>query len=204
MASAPSARGLARQRKILEVAAQLFSQSGYAAVGVDEIGRRAGMTGPGIYRHFAGKDEILATLLEQVLDGIVSATGGRDEDPWVDLRRIAEGHTGYLLAERRLAGVWIYDQRSLSQTYRRRLRLRQAAYVDTVRGCLSRCLPGWSEEDVRSVTHMALGILNSVVGWPPSEPERERRMAAATAGTVVDLVRGLRDGSFAPPAPASA
>ena len=52
-----------RQRKILDVAAQLFHEKGFHGVGIDEIGRQAGVSGPAVYRHFKGKDEILLSEL---------------------------------------------------------------------------------------------------------------------------------------------
>jgi AcrR family transcriptional regulator len=60
-------RGAVRAKKILEAAVELFYERGFAAVGVDDIGERAGVAGPAIYRHFRGKDEILATLRGQTI-----------------------------------------------------------------------------------------------------------------------------------------
>ncbi len=37
---------------ILKAAKDLFYERSFAAVGVDEIGQRAGVTGPMIYSHF--------------------------------------------------------------------------------------------------------------------------------------------------------
>ena len=56
--------GLTRDREILKAAARLFARRGFHAVGVDEIGEAAGVTGPAIYRHFGSKDEILGALFE--------------------------------------------------------------------------------------------------------------------------------------------
>ena len=96
---------MARDAKILEVAADLFRKRGFAAVGVDEIGKQAGVTGPAIYRHFKGKDEILGALFDEGMDEVVRVTAGSFEDPWEELRHAATGHVTYVLNHPRLAGV---------------------------------------------------------------------------------------------------
>ena len=42
---------------------ELFHERGYHATGMDDIGAEAGISGPAIYRHFKGKEEILEVLL---------------------------------------------------------------------------------------------------------------------------------------------
>jgi len=51
---------------ILSAALMLFSEKGFDNVGVDSIAKLAGITGPGIYRYFKSKDEILDTLLNEI------------------------------------------------------------------------------------------------------------------------------------------
>ena len=48
-----------RREQILREAARLFADRGFHGVGVDEIGAAVGISGPGLYRHFAGKDAML-------------------------------------------------------------------------------------------------------------------------------------------------
>ncbi len=47
----------------MDAALDLFSEKGYAAVGVDEIGAAVGVKGPAIYHYFKGKEAILNELL---------------------------------------------------------------------------------------------------------------------------------------------
>lgn len=47
----------------MDAALNLFSEKGYAAVGVDEIGAAAGVKGPAIYHYFKGKEAILDELV---------------------------------------------------------------------------------------------------------------------------------------------
>src|SRR3954471_23694985 len=88
-----------RYAKILQAGADLFYERSFAAVGVDEIGQRAGVTGPAIYRHFSGKDEILATLFDDAVDRLVEATAGEYEDPRSELEGLVRGHAAFVLEE---------------------------------------------------------------------------------------------------------
>ncbi|MFI6446242.1 TetR family transcriptional regulator [Kitasatospora sp. NPDC050543] len=63
MSNAPAAPALPRRDQIRREAARLFAARGFLGVGVDEIGKAVGISGPGLYRHFAGKDAMLADLL---------------------------------------------------------------------------------------------------------------------------------------------
>lgn len=50
--------------RILEAAAWLFCRQGFAATGVDAVARRAGAAKTTLYRHFAGKQELIEAVLD--------------------------------------------------------------------------------------------------------------------------------------------
>ncbi len=53
------------RERILSTAYDLFSQRGVQAVGVDEVIQRAGVAKATLYRHFASKDELVLSFLEE-------------------------------------------------------------------------------------------------------------------------------------------
>jgi AcrR family transcriptional regulator len=54
------------RRELIEAAAgELFAERGYTATSIDEIARRAGVTAPVVYDHFASKLELHRKLLER-------------------------------------------------------------------------------------------------------------------------------------------
>src|SRR5919198_4587799 len=130
MATRSAKKEVPRQQRILDAAAELFYERGFAAVGVDEIGARAGVTGPAIYRHFSGKDEILATLFDQALDGLLTVTAGEFTDPQEQLEHLIRRHAAFVIGERRLAAILIQEGRSLAEPYRGRLQQRERRYLD--------------------------------------------------------------------------
>ncbi|MBN9210482.1 MAG: hypothetical protein BGO45_04490 [Microbacterium sp. 71-36] len=104
--AAPSARGLRTREAIIDAATTLFASQGFRTASLRDIAQAAGITHPGLRRHFASKDEILLA----VVDRYETETGA-----WADAEglsapaaaRIAEHHRvqpGYLATFTALAG----------------------------------------------------------------------------------------------------
>ena len=60
---------------LIAAARELFAARGYAAVGTEEIVRRAGVTRGALYHHFDGKRELLAAVYEQMEAEIAARLG---------------------------------------------------------------------------------------------------------------------------------
>ena len=67
---------LPRREQLLEAAAALFAERGYHAVGIDDIGAAAGISGPGVYRHFPSKQALLAALCDRALTRMLDGRAG--------------------------------------------------------------------------------------------------------------------------------
>jgi AcrR family transcriptional regulator len=61
----PSTSAAAPRDQVLSAAAELFVTRGFAATSTREIAERVGIRQASLYYHFAGKDEILAELLQR-------------------------------------------------------------------------------------------------------------------------------------------
>lgn len=65
---AARAEDRAGREEFLEAAVRVFARRGYNQAGVDEIAREAGYSKGALYWHFAGKEDLLLTLLEERID----------------------------------------------------------------------------------------------------------------------------------------
>jgi AcrR family transcriptional regulator len=165
-----------RDQAILEAALALFHERGYAAVGVDEIGARAGVSGPAIYRHFTGKDEVLGTLVDQAMDRLLSLTEGAG----TDLERLVAAHVRFAVTHRALLAVYTQEMRSLREADRRRTRRRQRQYVERWVDALGRREPAAPRAERLAAAHAAIGLIQSSIHWPRellSAPGLEDRIA---------------------------
>jgi AcrR family transcriptional regulator len=186
----PSGRATDRPQAILDAALELFSEHGFAAVGVDRIGQRAGVPGPHIYRHFSGKDELLATLVDQAMDRLLSLTAATTEEPAEELERLVRGHVRFALGDRALLSVYAQEARSLREADQRRTRRRQRAYIERWTTTLARRYPGRSAVELEAAAHGAIGHIQSVIRWPRAllaAPELEALIAR-------DVLHGLDAG----------
>lgn len=187
MATRPAA-DTDRPRAILDAALELFGEHGFAGVGVDRIGARAGVPGPHIYRHFSGKDELLATLVDEAMDRLLGLTEPEgDGDPRAELARLVRGHVRFALDDRALLAIYAQEARSLPEADRRRTRRRQRAYVERWVRTLRRCHPERADVELEAAAHGAIGHIQSVARWPRAlvtAPDLDRLIER-------DVLRGL-------------
>jgi AcrR family transcriptional regulator len=155
-----------RDRQILDAAAALFYEKGFHGVGVDEIGERVGISGPALYRHFSGKDEILATLFNEAMDELISATAAVFDDPQRDLERLIRHHVEFSISHRHLVNVYQREDRSLVQPWRRHFERRMRQYASRWEATLKRCFPDASPAHIAAATQAAIGLIHSVAYWP--------------------------------------
>ncbi|MGP3949289.1 ScbR family autoregulator-binding transcription factor [Streptomyces sp. 7N604] len=85
-------RAIRTRRQIVEAAAEVFAERGYAAASISEILSRAGVTKGSLYFHFASKEALLHGVLEGQLTGEELPARSSKLQEWVD--------TGMVLAHR--------------------------------------------------------------------------------------------------------
>jgi len=165
----PSPRGAARREAILTAAAALFAERGYAAVGMDDIGAAAGVTGPAIYRHFGAKASVLAAVFDRVIDAVTNdpgvigdLPGTTQDEPATRLRYLVDTYAAAVSGRRRLMAVFIREVHHLPAQDRDLLVERQRALVGRWRTLLAQAHPDWNAERVRTAVHAAFGMLNAV------------------------------------------
>jgi AcrR family transcriptional regulator len=159
---------LDRERQILDAAAALFYEKGFHGVGVDEIGQRVGISGPALYRHFAGKDEILATLFNEAVEALIAATGVVYTDPHRDLERLVRHHVEFALDHRHLVNVYEREEKSLAEPWKQHFLRRQRHYAGRWEEALRRCFPETPDEQIAAGAQAAIGMIHSVAHWPRS------------------------------------
>jgi AcrR family transcriptional regulator len=169
-----------RREQILQAAAQLFAERGSRAVGVDDVGAAVGVTGPAIYRHFAGKDAMLAEMLlrisERLLAGGSERVAAAGADPAAQLRALIAFQVEFALANPALITVHDRDLGSLADADAAQVRRLQRRYVEVWVAVLARVHPAADAAACRARAHALFGLINST---PHSAGQLDR--AAMTA-----------------------
>ena len=169
-----------RREQLLAAAAALFAERGFHDVGIDDIGAAAGISGPGVYRHFASKQALLEALCDRAMTRMLDgARRTRDEHPDADdaLRALVDLHADFSVRHRTLLGVWLREQRALSDDVRRSLRRRQREYERVWRAALAPLRADLDEPEVAVVVSAALALLNATALMDVAlQPERLREL----------------------------
>lgn len=87
--------------QLLDAAAALFLRHPYDSVTVGMIATEAGISGPGLYRHFASKQALLIAVVEEGLQGLhrfAQGSADAEPDPRVALEAVIDFHTRSVVA----------------------------------------------------------------------------------------------------------
>jgi AcrR family transcriptional regulator len=150
-----------RKEAIVASAARLFSRNGYPATGIDEIGEAAGITGPGVYRHFDNKngvlDEVVRRAVEKVVAGVADVVARGDGD-WEVLEGLVANMITSVLDDRAGWAVVVREQRHLDAAAQRALARAHRLHIEEWVHALSHARPDLTDAEVRVIVHGVLGV----------------------------------------------
>lgn len=191
------------RRRILDIAARLFREQGYAAVSLRMIAAEAGMKAGSLYYHFASKEDLVVEILDEgirtVQAGVDAALAELDgSDPRAVLRGAISAHLGSLLrqSDYTSANVRIFGQ--VPDAVRERSMAARRDYETLWDGLLARLHREVSGGDpargkLRFARLMILGALNASLEWFDPTRGSVEALAAQYADLVWDgLERTMR------------
>ncbi|CAN5216260.1 helix-turn-helix domain-containing protein [Frigoribacterium sp. UYMn621] len=161
----PRARAKAdRRTALLDSAARLFAERGFDRVSMEDLGSAAGVSGPAVYRHFPGKQSVLAALLIDVSQGLFDGgttviDGGSDAT--ATLHELIAFHVAFALANADVIRVQDRDLESLAPADQHQVRALQRNYVELWVGVLARLDPETPAAALRVKAHATFGLINS-------------------------------------------
>jgi AcrR family transcriptional regulator len=168
---------------VLEAAAELFTEHGYAATSTRMIAERAGLRQASLYHHFAGKDDLLASLLDETVGpslALAQALTGSAVSPRARLWALCHGDIRLLCTVRHNLGA-LYLLPELSTERFTEFRERRGALKAAYRGFLVSA--GTREPDM--VTDLVFGLVESTImirrDNPGLDPERYAEHGADAA-----------------------
>lgn len=153
-----------RAAALLQAAARLFAEQGFAGVSLEELGAAVGVSGPAIYRHFANKQAVLAAVLLRASAGLLA--GGnqvltRVADPELRLRALVAFHVDFAVRSEDVIRVQDRDMASLTKEDRHEVRRMQREYVELWVDVLGAVHPGEPAARSRVRAHASFGLMNS-------------------------------------------
>ncbi len=184
-----------RREQLLRAATDLFGSRGYHAVGIDDVGAAAGISGPGVYRHFLNKQALLEVLCERAMTrmlAVAAALPDPADDPQAALDGLVELHVGFAVHERDLLAVWVREQRALSDQARRALRARQREYEAIWQAVVAALRDDLTGDEATVCVGATLAMLNATALFDTKVP----------ADRLGSLLRDMALAALLPPGPA--
>ncbi|GAA4771121.1 TetR/AcrR family transcriptional regulator [Citricoccus nitrophenolicus] len=174
-----------RRQALLQAAAHLFAERGYTSVRLEDLGAACGISGPGVYRHFPGKNSVLGELLLQVsrdLLGGAQQVVAREGTAHGTLTALVRFQAEFAVAHRDVIAVQDREMRHLQAQARAEVVRLQRAYIGLWAGELVRAHPDEDHDTAVFRAQAAFGLLNST-------PHSVRRSPAEQSGRSTLLER---------------
>jgi AcrR family transcriptional regulator len=208
MTSPVTARDRAKAERsdaLLHAAARLFAERGYTGVSLEDIGAAVGVSGPAVYRHFAGKQALLGAVLVKVSQDLIH--GGEQVSelattPEERMQALIRFHVDFALRNAEVIQVQDRDVAHLSDADRAEVRRLQRAYIELWMAALSPlhssadpgAAHGVDREELRLRVQACFGLINST---PHSTRAAARRhTATATVLTTATVLIAMADAAL--------
>lgn len=156
-----------RLQGLLDAAARLFAERGYAATSTRDIALAADMLPGSLYYHFASKEQMLVAVYEAGVSELAAAVHGaigREALPWSRLEAACRAHLETVLKHSDYAQVLIRVLPQDVPVVAERLGTLRAGYEAVWRELVA-ALPLPAGSDRRALRLMLLGSLNWARFW---------------------------------------
>jgi TetR/AcrR family transcriptional regulator, cholesterol catabolism regulator len=156
--------------EILEAAAQLFSQKGYAASSMQDIAQAVSLQKASLYHHVSSKQDILVELLDRALDMLIEHLQGVIDQPLPPDEKLQAAINSYVEAlteHRELASILLLEHRSLEPALRERHVPRRDRFESLWRRLIQEGIDAGVFQSVHPaiVTRALLGAMNWTIMW---------------------------------------
>lgn len=178
-----------RRDEILDAAAQLFAEHGFAGTGMDEIGAAVGITGPSVYKHFPSKIAILIGISQRSamrLEAGAIAAYAMTPDPAGRLNALVDHYVNAVTSSPDLLVGFSSSYVLVGEPQATELLAAQRRYVARWITLLTEVKTTTTRESAVLAVHAALAIVNDAVRLPRSTPRPEfaARMAYLMKGVM--------------------
>lgn len=197
MATARELAKAKRRKELLAAAAAIMAEKGFHQTRLGDVGAAVGISGPGLYRHFASKEALLADILTEISIRLVD--GARDaflrnepsegSDPQAVLNELIALHVEVAVTEADLIRVQGREIENLEDSVKEKVKSLQRTYLGLWADALQRARPDLDRPTARVRVQMVAGLVNSaryVIHWADLDRLREEATNMALAALLVE------------------
>lgn len=176
-----------RKQQIIAAASEQFRASGFHNVGISDIAEAVGISGPAVYRHFRGKQELLHATLTEAIDKNTEPFSG----DYRDLREMLDAVAVAMLERRHTGVLWERELAHLPREQREELRARYVVTIEPLRSAIAASRPDLTPDFVELLLRTVIAVFATMSQHAgKAEPARARLLMTELA-VVVCAFRGL-------------
>jgi AcrR family transcriptional regulator len=158
-----------KKSKILDAAATLFADRGYAGSRMDEIAKVCGVSKSMLYHYFKKKEDVLADILQEHVTRLIESIKGHVAQGGADKMEYFRGFIEVYLnpsgKARARHVVALHDMRYLTSQQRKRQVKLERQLLELVENILQEMKSGDTRTDYRVSAFLLIGMLNWVELW---------------------------------------
>jgi AcrR family transcriptional regulator len=198
-----------RREVIVRTATEVFAERGYDGASIDEIARRAGVSAPVVYDHFASKQDLYERLLERTRDELLEVWRDHlftDEPAEVRIPRAIAAWAEYVQANLYASRMYFRDANGIPavQAFHREIHAQGRAALGTILGREQGAANIAGAADAEALEMAAEVMRAGLAGlalWWSEHPHVPREQIVTTAVNVLWV--GFERVRAASPAPAT-
>jgi TetR/AcrR family transcriptional regulator, cholesterol catabolism regulator len=136
------ARYEARRREVIDTAARLFAERGYASTSMSELTAATGLAAGGLYHYIEGKDDLLIAICDELLEPLLERAReivAAEAPPVEQLRELVEAWVAHVVEHRHHMLVFTQERQAIEHEPRwRRIRSQRKAFEKILDDILAR------------------------------------------------------------------
>jgi AcrR family transcriptional regulator len=159
--------GAVTAKRLLDLAARLFWENGYAATTTRELAEALGVQKASLYYHMESKEDLLYEICMESLANIhaaVSQAVSEESDPMRRVQAMIRAHVLSMLDDREKHATMLTELKALSASRRAEVVGRRDEYETVVRGILSDGQDAGVLTSELPAKQLELGLLN-LLNW---------------------------------------
>jgi AcrR family transcriptional regulator len=172
----PSDYYLERREAILERAAALFRENGFAGTSIEDVARDLDMSKATVYYYIPSKAVLLAMIADRAMSRALEKMERVAEipDPMERLKELIRHQVYTIAAEPWLFNVFFDQKQYLDEQYREQLKIKERRYLKVFIEAIKACIEaGYLPTHInpRYAAHAIMGMTSWLYKW--YEPERD-------------------------------